>query len=89
MDESKLSLSSDLASHFDWFGFECFFCNIRILDLLRFGSYASAERLFHEMHIERTKILIFHIYSSLVYMYILNKICNGRSEVCAHGYPIY
>ena len=44
---------SDLASFFDLFGFECFFCYVWILDFLRFGSdvtnitYQNSPYSFH------------------------------------------
>ena len=45
------SLPSNLASHFELFGFECFFCYIWIFDFLCFGSNTTDERLLLEMYI--------------------------------------
>ena len=49
-----MSLPSDLASYFDLFGFECFFCYFHdfwIFDFLCFGSYATDEMLLLEMYL--------------------------------------
>ena len=80
--EIVVTLSSDLASHFDLFGFECFFFYIWIFDILYFSSNASDERLLLEMYIWHTKIL--HMYSTfIVYFRTLRMPAEDKSRKSA------